>query len=687
MGFRRFEVGKNISWEHVKTDVLPEPQSVERAVHLLALYLDYSRTLPPEKIRFGAPWHQTGLEVLESASKVLRHFHFVPESQKGAEKSLAELRATARSLSGFLLNAPSVRDFYRPGQRFVNSDSMCPFRDGPTIFRSIAQYGYLWHERPEDTLAIYRELMSSVAFSYVDAAFQLRDLRDPFLAAWNSVDRVRLPELWEGFVRELNASTNLVCRMEARLLALGEAGTEAEQQTRFNELLASLEANKPALLESRIQPAYITSETEFLIFRLLETADMVSESKDRLRERLRFQLRPWQNAMAEEWSECRVYREYASRVEEQKEFLRNHTPFYFTKFCRVFDFYHYSREQAAELKPLFTAYRSNLLAQAKDGDAQEKGRVDSILVHLKGREHLVDQRLAAVSRMPTNGMLLATFPGSSKISRESQYPTSSPADGRSSAVAEVAPTNIISVRKFLPIPLDALEGGEVRQPTIIAHHWFENRLVLDLTYGGFIYSFDETGDWKRTKSVVRFSIAIIDPETEQWDVINIPGVRSSRFDHRYHRSVLLGKDLFISDEAQVRHFNLETRLWRTLTIPEVGDSELFAVHSRLLAANVHSIIEILDGGNATRILASTRRYPAVSELDTQGGFASPTLFAGPGNLVRAHFGTNIYSWLGDNWRHDEATLSRSIPEPFEGGVLLTRLSQPEGKNGYFRSGG
>ncbi len=670
LAFRRVQVGKEITWHYVKTDTLPEPKSASRAIHLIGLYLDYSRTLSPESIRFGAPWHQIGIEVLESASKVLHHYHFVPDSQAGAEESLAQLRAAARSLAGFLLNAPSVRDSYWPGERFINSDAMCPFRDGPTIFRTITQYGYLWQERPEDSLAMYRELMSSMAFSYVDGAFQLRDLRDPFLAAWNSEDRARLPELWNGFVQELHASTNVVCRMEARLLALGEARSEEEQQTRFDELLAFLEENKSALLESRIQPAYITFETGSLIFRLLDNSIRISATKEKLRERLRAQLNPWQTAMAEEWSECRVYRENAGRVEEQKEFLRNHTPFDFMKFCRVFNFYHYSREQAAELKPLLTAYRSNLLAQVEDGDAREKVRVNGVLVHLKGREHLVDQRLAAVSRMPTNGMLLATFPGPSKISRESQYPTSSPADGRSSAVAEVAPTNIISVRKFLPIPLDALEGGEVRQPTIIAHHWFENKLVLDLTYGGFIYSFDEKGDWKRTKSVVRFSIAIIDPETEQWDVINIPGVRSSRFDHRYHRSVLLGKDLFISDEAQVRHFNLETRLWRNLNIPEVGDCELFGVRGRLFAANAHSIIEILNKGAETRILASTRRYPAASELDKLDRFPNVTLFAGPGDVVRAHFSTNIYSWLGDRWRQDETTLTKSLPEPFQGGVLL-----------------
>jgi hypothetical protein len=669
LAFRRVQVGKEITWHYVKTDTLPEPKSASRAIHLIGLYLDYSRTLSPENIRFGAGWNKIGIEVLESASKVLHHYHFVPESQAGAEESLAELRAAARSLARFLLDAPSVRDFYWPGERFVNSDAMYPFRDGPTIFRTITEYGYLWQERPEDTLTMYRELMSSMAFSYVDTAFQLRDLRNPFLAAWNSEDRARLPELWNGFVQELNASTNVVCRLEARLLALGEARSEAEQQTRFDELLAFFEADQSALLESKIQPAYITSETRSLIFRLLDNSIRISATKEKLRERLRAQLNPWQTAMAEEWSECRVYRENAGRVEEQKEFLRNHTPFDFMKFCRVFDFYHYSREQAAELKPLLTAYRSNLLAQVKDGDARERVRVNGVLVHLKGREQLLDQRLAAVSRAPAKGLLLAGFQCPSRTNPEPQKP-SSPSAFEKSDGAKPSPENIISVEKFHPIPLDALEGGEVRQPVITAHHVFDDKVVLDLTYGGFIDLFDEKGNWKHTKSVDRSSIAIFDSKTERWDVVNIPGFRSLRFDHRYHRTVLLGRDLFIAGEAQINHYDRETRLWRTLNSPEVGDCELFGVHGRLFAANAHSIIEILNKGAETRILASTRRYPAASELDKLDRFPNVTLFAGPGDVVRAHFSTNIYSWLGDRWRQDETTLTKSLPEAFEGGILL-----------------
>jgi hypothetical protein len=669
LAFRRVQVSEEINWQYVKTDALPEPRSASCAIHLIGLYLDYSRTLSPETIRFGAHWHKIGLEVLESASKVLRHYHFVPESQAGAEESLTELRAAARSLAGFLLNAPSVRDSYWPRERFVNSDAMCPFRDGPTIFRTITQYGYLWQERPEDSLAMYRELMSGMAFSYVDAAFQRRDLCDPFLAAWNSEDRARLPELWDGFVQELNGSTNVVCRMEARLLALGEARSEAEQQTCFDELLAVLEATKSALLESRIQPAYITSGTKSLIARLLEMSDRVSETKDRLSERLDVQLSPWQNAMAEEWSERRVYRENASRVEEQKEFLRKSAPFDFVSFHHVFDFYHYSREQAAELKPLFAAYRSNLLAQAKGVDERGKWRVESALSVVGRRERLLDQRMAAVSRTPANGVLSASVPGMTKTRCEPQKPSNPPAIAKSGA-AKPAPENILSVGKFHPIPLDALEGGEVRQPEINARHVFDDKVVLDVTYGGFIYSFDAKGNWKHTKSVVRSSIAILDLETERWDVVNVPGVTSSRFDRRYHRTVLLGRDLFISGEAQISHYDLETRLWRSLTIPEVGDCELFAVHGRMFAANAHSIIEILDKGNATRILASTRRYPAASELDKLDGFPNVTLFAGPSDVVRAHFSTNIYSWQGGLWQHDAATLSKSVPEPFNDGVLL-----------------
>ena len=77
-----------------------------------------------------------------------------------------------------------------------------------TFISCKVQWACFWQERPEDGVALYRELMSSPVFSYIHKDFWLHDLQTPRLAAWNENDRQRVPMVWNNFIRELAASTN-----------------------------------------------------------------------------------------------------------------------------------------------------------------------------------------------------------------------------------------------------------------------------------------------------------------------------------------------------------------------------------------------------------------------------------------------------------------------------------------------
>jgi len=129
-------------------------------------------------------------------------------------------------------------------------------------------------------------------------------------------------------------------------------------------------------------------------------------------------------------------------------------------------------------------------------------------------------------------------------------------------------------------------------------------------------------------------------------------------------------DLFTCDGGQIRKYDFQNQRWQVLPISDGGNYELFAVNAQLYAANQNLIFEIVDGGNGTRLMASNRRRPAASVLDTQD-LGTPTLFAGPDHSLRVSTKNKIFTWTGDDWREVcAAPPASSQPEVFMDGVLF-----------------
>src|SRR5262249_25003742 len=124
---------------------------------------------------------------------------------------------------------------------------------------------------------------------------------------------------------------------------------------------------------------------------------------------------------------------------------------------------------------------------------------------------------------------------------------------------------------------------------------------------------------------------------------------------------------------EMRRFNLKTRRWEQLKFPGQQLAQLFTLNQRLYAANGESIYEILVGGQSTRVLASCRRRPPASALDSLETLRWATLLPGPDNTLRALVGGKVYAWDGRDWSelfslsaakaevYDDATLLRSLP--------------------------
>jgi Ca2+-binding EF-hand superfamily protein len=191
----------------------------------------------------------------------------------------------------------------------------------------------------------------------------------------------------------------------------------------------------------------------------------------------------------------------------------------------------------------------------------------------------------------------------------------------------------------------------------------EQKLVLDFTYLSSSYN-------------TRRGIAILDPATERWDVL---GCSDSDLNpmlqiNLYHPSALWRGDLFTSVGGQIKKYVFRTKQWRILPISDGGDYALFVVNDHLYAANWLNVLEIIEDGGGTSLLASTRRQPPMSVLDTQD-FRIPSLFEGPSHSLRIAARNKIFTWTGKDWREDFA----GLPNPAEAQICMDGVLF---RNGY-----
>jgi hypothetical protein len=614
----------------------PENESIDQAIHVLELYDQFSRTSPdgePKILCRGkgwndwhdSEWYKMGIEDLVAASKVLQCFNVATNLQAPVADKLAELRARARSTAGMISSAPSVHDSYFVGDRVVTRDELShTMEEQGNIFLCELDWGEYWQEKPEDGLVLYRELLASPVFCYIHSDFWSPKPPASHLVAWNADDEKRLPALWKSFVAELEDSSNVLLRMESKALLRADAPNEEAARAAEADWWSLVRSNREELVGNNVELFYLGWH---------------------------FAYNPETEEMDQEFLQKTVpAKQMVSAFEKQKLYLSSFTPYNWDDFNKTFGSRDFTQAQAAELLPLIFAYKSNLLAQLPANASplekfKAKDNAQWIEFYLEG--HIKD---ALKPPKPAPVPLVSRPP--QQPPQAIPQPVLPDRNTTSFSVSNGTPeevTNVLVVKKFLPIPLDGLFGTNISGVKITAHHWSEGKLLLNFQYGAFVGVFDEKGNWTSTRSVDFPAIAILDPATEQWQVITCPEADFASRNHFYHRTTLYRGDLFTSEGGQIRKYDAVKKAWQALEIPQAGNCELFTVDDRLFAATQNLIVEILDGGPRTQILASNRRQPPASALDTED-LGTPVLFAGPRQSLRAAAGDKIVTWDGKDWR-------------------------------------
>ncbi len=588
--------------DYLVVNKMPDPKALDDAERVLRLYYEFSQTLPAGEPKADSPWNRLGNEALVSASLALQHYYLVPEAQKPVADRLAELRALARSVAAWIAGSPSVRGSYWVGDRIATHDELAhSVSEGLNIFRCKVDFGCFWEDKPEDCVALYRELMTSAVFAYIHGALWQRPPESPRLTAWDRQDKARLPELWNWEIGDL-----------------------------LREM----------------------------------SGGMVKPTAQKLEQRFSSEFQPWLKELDREyWNKTVPRRQNLARFEQQKQYLTNNSPYDFAKFSQLFRFDQTTPSQAAELGPLLSAYKSNLIAQIESKTGAEKARIQSA-THFVG---FVETQMARI---------LAAPPSSAKL--ETPVPTTrgtAPATGQPprpktpQPIPELDSTNLLWVRKFFKIPTERLKAKGRFEPQVFLHRWREGKLWLGLHYG------DDMGRGADADTAA----AAWDPHNGEWEIVPGPVDRVAGDFELFNGALYWisgwweqkgnephSGDAASPDSADRRHarplkpgvyelahelqkYDLKTRHWETLPFPGQALARLVTVNGRLFATSDESILEILDGGKGARILASCRRRPAVSVLDSLQNLGSPTLFAGANNSLWGLVGSKVYSWEGDNW--------------------------------------
>lgn len=690
----------------------PDPEKLNRAHLALQLYQNFSQMSCPANGRTYAElqrssWYKLGVENLTTASEILKRFNFSTNARMANAGKLSEVRSLIRTIARWMADSPGVRACYFVGNRVATHDELAhTIGEGPNIFRCQLKWGCFWQEKPEDSIDLYRRLMESPVFCYLHKDLWNRELSQPRLIAWNTGDQRRISTIWDNFIVELSASSNLLLRMEAKALAWSDAADDAAKKNRYEELMGMIRSNRSELVANKVELFYLdwglpypNPELEAMddeywkktvngIAARFNFSRVESVPLDRLNSAEMVKARS--ALVAKGGSYAAASMTNFSTFDDQKAYLKTNTSYTPGTFVRIFifGFKDYTREQALEIKPLLVEYKKHLSgAMAGIGEIQV-GRVEANIERILNPDAIAYKPAnrmwgtnASAPRPPGGNFQPGrppaqqspvSLPDSSRPGLPSRRQAELVSEAAAPAPEPLVSTNILIVREFYPMPMDDLSGNVPSGLEFSDHQLVEGKLVLDFSYFAFVYSFDRNGNWASTLSTIFAGVAVFDPATRRWQVSSIPEPIGSRLSKIFpHQSTLWRGELYASSNGKVQKFNRKAKAWETNALPVHGDFQFWNLNGQLYVTDDKSIQQITEDGRGTRLLTSIQRQQPVSRLDSQGPLRNLALFTDAKHSLYAAVHNKVFRWDGADWQETGSAPASVLPSVSDEGVLLS----------------
>ena len=620
-----------------------DPRKVAHLRRAMELYADGFRRFIAGDLKPGWGWHDLGVDILENASHTLLHYYYMPELRVEQEENIAALRDLARELTTLIGTHPAfTNDFDRTprlqGVQFHTTLGLSPdTRFSWAVMK--ATWGGYWYATPEQAVQNYRELMQGGYFPRVrrlllQPDFTERTRVDPlnhgarmgggsltpeplsYLAGWTWETRRRATTVWHGFIDELCGSTNPAVRLEGLYLRCAQALTDEAHGQAFAQLLESVQSAPAAVTEGTLMPD---------IDALLATKprEGFSEAARDSRKQAWGQLKQKLLDAREQTPRFRLTNS-GPRTPKVASVTSNPAPGPPANLGGGAG--SVGPPRLSPVSPL-SPYGG---AGPWRGPNPPRGANDGSAAAMYGP--------AGLARGPAN------VPGGPGFPR-GFVPGGGPGSAQQGTdPASLVLSNVLEVSRFWQLP-DSVPG--ISQPVSleIANCFFrEGRLWADTRYA-------RIGSLAGQETFFNRGVVLsVDLDTFQYEAIVLDAATTTlpnRFAPRTGRMFDVQDGcLYISSENEIRRYVLKEKQWEKLPVPVQGHGRICGIGRRLFLTTDDSILEVV--GTEARILASTRRQPAQTILDTLDGLGSPPLLAGPDGSVRAVIKGSIYELASGN---------------------------------------
>jgi len=184
-------------------------------------------------------------EMLDKSGLLLTTFYYMVEIREGKGDQLAEWRRMCRNIQSIALKNPTVRaPFSDTSYLEKNRDELHTFSRRTNVFQVTATYTGIFSETPEQAISVYRDLIPEEGFPLIRRLFTSQSSLPPVpppKGGWKWADRKRHVAVWDSFVQELCASTNVFAQMEGRVWDLHAERDWEQYKAKRAKFIAFLE--------------------------------------------------------------------------------------------------------------------------------------------------------------------------------------------------------------------------------------------------------------------------------------------------------------------------------------------------------------------------------------------------------------------------------------------------------------
>jgi hypothetical protein len=630
----------------------PDIAKLEPAIRSLELYQQGLHSFVLNEPKPDTSWYYLGMELL--STDLLRRFNYFPAACQGHEQQLAALRQLSRSTADLLQSQPNYTNLNPPLIIVRLGGEACyeaPSKDSKSgIEARVARFsGAYWPETPEQAVELYRQLGNT---SFLHSGRNL--FAHHVIAGWNEADKARVPALWQAFIDELCGSSNALKRLEGYYLSFANAKPPQQQERAAALFKLAIETAGP--LRAAGLDEGLVHDIDYLI------ADMpqgfpgasISQSTGQSFSAFRSQFK----------TACETALKNVG-VEAMKNYLStalsNNTPADPMEFQKLFlTHVSYSANGALKQEPEMRALIPPVREYKKvlEERLQRQGGTPPMILQLLSRylSDLEGSFAPPANPQPATNLSAQVQPPASPPRQPAGPPPQRFGPGRQPfgparpepnpikrqvptqiGGADQGPTNVLTITRVWPWPTD-LVADAAPVPTAVAACFRNGRLWIEVMY--------KTEGVRLCKALV-FGL---DLGTFSTEVVELPlldfklvysATESEHILDTGNSFEVLGDCLVFSVADKLKRFSFKSRTWEDLAVPTAG--RLTLLDDRLFATTDDSIVEVSTRGDSQTILASARRRPPATILDSLENYRQPPIFHGPNGSIATWIHERLYA--------------------------------------------